>query len=77
VALLGAMSLVGMMVKNAIVLLDEVNANLSAGKAPYDAVAEAAVLRLRPVFLAAATTVLDQRPAPDVATPISRRLQRP
>jgi multidrug efflux pump subunit AcrB len=34
VALLGAMSLVGMMVKNAIVLLDEVNANLSAGKAP-------------------------------------------
>ena len=34
VALLGAMSLAGMMVKNAIVLLDEVNANLSAGRAP-------------------------------------------
>ena len=58
VALLGAMSLAGMMVKNAIVLLDEVNANLSAGKAPYDAVVEAALSRLRPVFLAAATTVL-------------------
>jgi multidrug efflux pump subunit AcrB len=58
VALLGAMSLAGMMVKNAIVLLDEVNTNLAAGRAPYDAVVEAALSRLRPVFLAAATTVL-------------------
>jgi multidrug efflux pump subunit AcrB len=67
VALLGAMSLAGMMVKNAIVLLDEVNANLTAGKAPYDAVVEATVSRLRPVFLAAATTVLGVIPLlPDV-----------
>jgi multidrug efflux pump subunit AcrB len=58
VALLGAMSLAGMMVKNAIVLLDEVNANLAAGKPGYDAVVVAALSRLRPVFLAAATTVL-------------------
>jgi multidrug efflux pump subunit AcrB len=58
VALLGAMSLAGMMVKNAIVLLDEVNANLAAGRAPYDAVVQAALSRLRPVVLAAATTVL-------------------
>lgn len=57
-ALLGAMSLAGMMIKNAIVLLDEVNANLTLGKSPYDAVIEAAVARLRPVVLAAATTVL-------------------
>lgn len=67
VALLGAMSLAGMMVKNAIVLLDEVNANLAAGQAPYDAVLEAASSRLRPVFLAAATTVLGVIPLlPDV-----------
>jgi multidrug efflux pump subunit AcrB len=58
VALLGAMSLAGMMIKNAIVLLDEVNANLALGKSPYDAVVDAAVSRLRPVVLAAATTVL-------------------
>ncbi len=57
-ALLGAMSLAGMMIKNAIVLLDQVNLNLSDGYAPYDAVVEAAVSRLRPVALAAATTVL-------------------
>jgi len=47
-----------MMIKNAIVLLDEVNANLGLGKSQYDAVIEAAVARLRPVVLAAATTVL-------------------
>ncbi len=58
VALLGAMSLSGMMIKNAIVLLDEINLNLAAGKSPYQSVIDAAVSRLRPVVLAAATTVL-------------------
>ena len=67
VALLGAMSLAGMMIKNAIVLLDEVNAKLVSGEAPYDAVVQAALSRLRPVFLAAATTVLGVIPLlPDV-----------
>ena len=58
VALLGAMSLVGMMIKNAIVLLDEVNLNLERGLDPYEAVIQAALSRLRPVGLAAGTTVL-------------------
>jgi multidrug efflux pump subunit AcrB len=57
-ALLGAMSLAGMMIKNAIVLLDEVNINLDQGKGQYDSVMDAALSRLRPVVLAAATTVL-------------------
>ena len=58
VALLGAMSLVGMMIKNAIVLLDEVNINLAAGKSPYQAITDSAISRLQPVALASATTVL-------------------
>ena len=58
VALLGAMSLVGMMIKNAVVLLDQVNLNLDEGMSRYDAVVMAAMSRLRPVVLAAATTVL-------------------
>ncbi|MGP1346752.1 MAG: efflux RND transporter permease subunit [Phycisphaerales bacterium] len=58
VALLGAMSLAGMMVKNAIVLLDEVNALKKDGQSEYDALVNAAVARLRPVLLAAGTTVL-------------------
>jgi multidrug efflux pump subunit AcrB len=57
-ALLGAMSLAGMMIKNAIVLLDEVNVNHALGKTPYESVIDAAMSRLRPVVLAAATTVL-------------------
>lgn len=62
VALLGAMSLAGMMIKNAIVLLDQVNINLEEGAKPYAAVIDAAVSRLRPVVLAAATTVLGIAP---------------
>ncbi len=57
-ALLGAMSLAGMMTKNAIVLLDEINLQRAAGKRPYSATVESAANRLRPVVLAAATTVL-------------------
>ena len=57
-ALLGAMSLSGMMIKNAIVLLDQVNLELEAGKTRYEAIIESALSRLRPVVLAAATTVL-------------------
>ena len=57
-ALLGAMSLSGMMIKNAIVLLDEINLQLEAGKTRYQAVVDSALSRLRPVVLAAATTVL-------------------
>ena len=58
VALLGAMSLSGMMIKNAIVLLDEINLNLKDGMDRYQAVIVGAQSRLRPVVLAAATTVL-------------------
>ena len=58
VALLAAMSLAGMMIKNAIVLIDEIGALQAAGQVPFDAVINAAVSRLRPVLLAAGTTVL-------------------
>jgi multidrug efflux pump subunit AcrB len=58
VALLGAMSLAGMMIKNSIVLLDEVNLNLERGLEHYESVIQAALSRLRPVALAAGTTVL-------------------
>jgi multidrug efflux pump subunit AcrB len=57
-ALLGAMSLAGLMIKNSIVLMDEINANLAAGKSPYDATVGAGLSRVRPVILGAATTVL-------------------
>jgi len=61
-AILGAMSLVGMMIKNSIVLLDQVELNNAEGMDPYNAIVEAAVSRLSPVVNAAATTVLGMAP---------------
>ena len=58
VALLGAMSLVGMMIKNSVVLLDQVEIYLGEGQTRYDAIVNAAISRARPVGLAAGTTVL-------------------
>ena len=61
-AMLGAMSLVGLMIKNAIVLLDEINLNMSTGLNRYDSTITAGVSRLRPVILGAATTILGVMP---------------
>lgn len=57
-ALLGLMSLSGMMIKNGIVLLDEVNIQMATGHTHQQAIMEAATSRLRPVLLAAGTTAL-------------------
>jgi multidrug efflux pump subunit AcrB len=56
-ALLGALSLSGMLIKNAIVLIDEINAQLKSGIEPWNAVVDASVSRVRPVSMAALTTV--------------------
>ncbi|NLG35291.1 MAG: efflux RND transporter permease subunit [Lentisphaerae bacterium] len=61
-ALLGFLSLAGMQIKNAIVLIDEINAQNAAGVDPFNAVIHAGVSRLRPVSLAAVTTVLGMLP---------------
>lgn len=61
-AILGAMSLVGLMIKNAIVLLDEIEANKATGMTPYDSVIAAGLSRVRPVVLGAATTILGVAP---------------
>lgn len=58
IALLGAMSLSGMMIKNSVVLLDQVNLNMANGMKPYDAVISAGLSRLSPVVNAAVTTIL-------------------
>ena len=61
-ALLGFLSLVGMQVKNAIVLMDEISANLDRGLTPYQSIVEAGVSRVRPVANASLTTVLGMLP---------------
>jgi multidrug efflux pump subunit AcrB len=61
-SLLGAMSLAGLMIKNSIVLMDEINANLASGREAYGDIIEAGLSRVRPVVLGAATTVLGVMP---------------
>jgi len=66
-SLLGALSLVGLLIKNAIVLIEEIDQEIEAGKPPYTAILDSCVSRLRPVVLAAATTILGLIPLlPDV-----------
>ncbi|WP_392339035.1 efflux RND transporter permease subunit [Moritella marina] len=66
-ALLGFLSLSGMLVKNGIVLLDQIEIEIHSGKERYEAVVDAAVSRVRPVCMAAITTVLGMVPLlPDV-----------
>jgi len=61
-ALLGFLSLSGMLIKNAIVLIDEINLEASQGRTPLDALLNAGVSRIRPVSMAAGTTVLGMLP---------------
>jgi len=61
-AMLGALSLIGMLIKNAVVLLDEIGLQLDEGKQPWVAVVDSSVSRLRPVAMAAGTTVLGMLP---------------
>lgn len=61
-AIVGMLSLVGMLAKNSIVLLDQVSADFEAGKDKYHAIVEDGVGRLRPVAMSAGTTVLGMLP---------------
>lgn len=61
-ALLGLLSLSGMLIKNAIVLVDEIDQRIARGDDRFAAVRDGAISRLRPVLLAAVTTVLGMAP---------------
>ena len=58
VSILAVLSLTGMLIKNAIVLIDETDYQIRDGKARFDAVVDSAVSRVRPVTLGVLTTVL-------------------
>ena len=61
-ALLGMLSLTGMLIKNGIVLADQIGLELENGKQPYAAVFDSALSRMRPVAMAAITTILGMIP---------------
>jgi multidrug efflux pump subunit AcrB len=61
-ALLGLMSLSGMLIKNAIVLIDQIGLEVESGKPPFQAIVDSGVSRLIPVSMAALTTILGMTP---------------
>lgn len=58
VSIVGMLALSGMVVRNSIILLDQIRQHLADGKRPYDAVIESAALRFRPIMLSSVTDVL-------------------
>lgn len=61
-AMLGLLGLIGMNIKNAIVLVDEIGLQLNSGLAPVNAVIEATKTRIVPVTMASGTTILGMLP---------------
>jgi multidrug efflux pump subunit AcrB len=61
-AILGFLGLSGMLIKNAIVLIDQIELELASGVVPYKAVLDSSVSRVRPVVMAAGTTILGMLP---------------
>ena len=62
VAIVGVLGLIGMMIKNGIVLMDEINLEIESGIAPRRALIQSSKSRLRPVMMASLTTILGMIP---------------
>jgi multidrug efflux pump len=62
VAILGIIALVGMIIRNSVILVDQIETNIAAGYHPWNAVIEAADHRLRPIMLTAAAAILGMLP---------------
>ena len=67
VALLGVLALTGMIARNAVILIDQVEKEKAQGRAPWDAVVQATMHRFRPILLTASAAILGMIPiAPTV-----------
>jgi multidrug efflux pump subunit AcrB len=62
VAMLGALALTGMIVRNSVILIDQIEQEKAAGRHPWDAVVEATMHRFRPILLTAAAAILGMIP---------------
>jgi multidrug efflux pump subunit AcrB len=62
VAILGIIALGGMIMRNAVILIDQVQIEIAGGRDPWNAVLDAAIYRARPVMLTALATVLAMIP---------------
>ena len=62
VAYLGVLALFGMIIRNSVILIDQIQKHEAAGERPRDAIIDSAVLRLRPIMLTAAAAILGMLP---------------
>jgi multidrug efflux pump len=62
VALLGIIALAGMIMRNSVILVDQIQQDEKAGRLPFDAIVESSVRRFRPILLTAAAAVLAMIP---------------
>ncbi len=62
VAIVGVLGLIGMMIKNGVVLMDEISLQLKSGKNPAEALLDSSATRFRPVMMASLTTILGMLP---------------
>jgi multidrug efflux pump subunit AcrB len=62
VALLGVLALTGMIARNSVILIDQVETEKAHGRHPWDAVVEATAHRFRPILLTAAAAILGMIP---------------
>ena len=62
VAMLGMISLSGMIMRNSVILLDQIGQDMAAGLSRHDAIVESTVRRFRPIMLTAAAAILAMIP---------------
>jgi multidrug efflux pump len=62
VSLLGTIALAGMIMRNSVILVDQIDQDIAAGHAPWDAVIDATVRRARPIVLTAGTAIFAMIP---------------
>jgi multidrug efflux pump len=61
-AQLGILALVGIIIRNSVILMDQIKRQLDAGETPWNAINNATVMRLRPILLTAAAAILGMGP---------------
>jgi acriflavin resistance protein len=62
VAYLGVLALFGMIIRNSVILIDQIKKHEEAGEKPIDAIIDSAILRFRPIMLTAAAAILGMLP---------------
>ena len=62
VAILGVLALSGMIIRNSVILIDQIQKHLEEGETPWDAIMDSAVMRFRPIMLTAAAAILGMIP---------------